>query len=779
MSLTINTNINSLVAQNNLNTNQASLATAMQRLSSGLRINSAKDDAAGLSIAERMTSQINGSNQAARNANDGISLAQTAEGAMSQISANLQRMRELAVQSANGTNSASDRAALDNEVQALSQEIDRVAQSASFNGVNLLDGSFTAQKFQVGANGTANDSITVNSIASARTTVLGGVGTTYAATTTGTATAAALMAGDLTLNGVQVGTSTLGNAPGQSTASAYSIANAINNVSYNSGVTALANPAIVTGSSATAYGVGTGAIAANTFSVNGLNVGAISGGGSAAGQGANVAAAINALSAQTGVTAAADAASGALTLTAIDGRDINIAINGSGTLTTSAASQSTFLTQTGLLIGNVGAQAYNAVGGTVVAAGALNGATVPAWSAAGGTIAANTITAAGVAVGAVSLTSAVYAGPTPVSAALISATPVLTVSAGMTAGSTYNFTASGTGVVAAGAFSIVATGNATTDAQAIKTQFNALGNTTTLTGAANALTATDATTTLTFGLTLNSVRSAAQVAAGVTSGQAAVAVDAATATANLAQLSVSSGTLGKQSSGGVAYNGQQLATAIQTALTTAGSASTVSANVTTGVITAVGAAGIQFGLGGTADSVATGATNLAAAVAATGIAGANLGTQAVGGGVANHGTVTLSSTNPSGIIWGGAAAASAGFATSGTKAATVVSSVSSIASLNVLTSANATAALTAIDGALTTINASRAALGAYQNRFTSVVASLQTTAQNLTASRSRIQDADFAAETATLSRAQILQQAGTAMVAQANSLPQSVLQLLK
>src|ERR1035437_9656032 len=280
MSLTINTNINSLVAQNNLNTNQASLATAMQRLSSGLRINSAKDDAAGLSISERMTAQINGSNQAARNANDGISLAQTAEGDLSQISNNLQRMRELAVQSANGTNSASDRAALDNEVQALSSEIDRVAQSSSFNGVHLLDGSFSSQKFQIGANGTANDSISVNAIASARTSVLGGVGTSFITTTTTGPTTGALAAGDLTLNGFQIGAATLGSSPGQSTASAFSIAGAINSVSSNTGVTAVANVNTVTGYSSTAYGVGTGAIAANTFSINGINVGAISGGGS-------------------------------------------------------------------------------------------------------------------------------------------------------------------------------------------------------------------------------------------------------------------------------------------------------------------------------------------------------------------------------------------------------------------------------------------------------------------------------------------------------------------
>src|SRR5450830_516471 len=169
----INTNISSLTAQRNLMSSQASLATSMQRLSSGLRINSAKDDAAGLAISERMTTQIRGSNQAARNANDGISLAQPAEGDLAQIGSNLQRMRELAVQSANATNSASDRLALDGEVQALSAEIDRTSQSSSFNGNKLLDGSFTAQKFQVGANNTANDSITVDQISSSRTSALG------------------------------------------------------------------------------------------------------------------------------------------------------------------------------------------------------------------------------------------------------------------------------------------------------------------------------------------------------------------------------------------------------------------------------------------------------------------------------------------------------------------------------------------------------------------------------------------------------------------------------
>ena len=165
MPQTINTNIASLNAQRSLNSSQNSLATSMQRLSSGLRVNSAKDDAAGLAIAERMNTQVRGLNVAARNANDGISLAQTAEGALGKVGDMLQRMRELAVQASNATNNQTDRDALNAEVQALKEELGRVASQTSFNGTKLLDGSFASQQFQVGAN--AGETITVASIANA------------------------------------------------------------------------------------------------------------------------------------------------------------------------------------------------------------------------------------------------------------------------------------------------------------------------------------------------------------------------------------------------------------------------------------------------------------------------------------------------------------------------------------------------------------------------------------------------------------------------------------
>jgi flagellin len=165
MGMTINTNVNTLTAQRNLAASQNTLATSMQRLSSGLRVNSAKDDAAGLAIAERMNATVRGLNVAARNANDGISLAQTAEGALGKIGDMLQRMRELAVQSSNATNSADDRKALQAEVSQLRDEINRVAKSTSFNGAKLLDGSFAAATFQVGAG--AGENITVAALTDA------------------------------------------------------------------------------------------------------------------------------------------------------------------------------------------------------------------------------------------------------------------------------------------------------------------------------------------------------------------------------------------------------------------------------------------------------------------------------------------------------------------------------------------------------------------------------------------------------------------------------------
>ena len=226
----INSNIASLTSQRALSHSQNALSTALQRLSTGLRINSAKDDAAGLAISERFSAQIRGLNQAARNANDGISLAQTAEGALAEVTNNLQRIRELAVQSRNATNSSSDRAAMQVEALALKNEIDRVSTQTSFNGVNLLDGSFANQVFQVGAN--SGQTISVTSIANSQSTALG----TYSrATVTGAAATAftAVTAGDLTINGTSVGAIA---ASASAVERAGAVRDAVNSVAATTGV---------------------------------------------------------------------------------------------------------------------------------------------------------------------------------------------------------------------------------------------------------------------------------------------------------------------------------------------------------------------------------------------------------------------------------------------------------------------------------------------------------------------------------------------------------------
>ena len=465
----INFNANSLTAQINQSRSQNDLSTAITRLSSGLRINSAKDDAAGLAISERFTAQINGLNQAARNANDGISLAQTAEGALGSIGTNLQRIRQLAVQSANATNSASDRAALQAETAQLVSEIDRVSSQTDFNGTKLLDGSFTTQQFQVGAN--AGQTIAVAGIASARTSALGqSQGFTLTGQSIGVASNT-LTASTVTVNGGAV-------SLGSIATDAKAISSAIN----SSGVAGLTATANSTSVAAAAQTVSTSTAGTVTLTINGLAI-AVNATTSAATNRANAVTALNAQSAVTGVVAT-DTGSG-VSLAAADGRNVTTAF------------------------------------------------------------------ALGTAVG---------------------------------------------------------------------------------------------TTMADFGM----------AAAGTTG-----------ATMN------------------VTY---------------------------------------QAGAGITGNVVFAGAFVNTTAIASTGTA---------------------------------------------------------ISAVDLSTVAGANAAMTAVDAALASVNSSRASLGAIQNRFTSTISTLQTTSLNESAARSRIQDADFAAETANLSRAQVLQQAGTAMIAQANQLPQQVLSLLR
>lgn len=357
MAQMINSNIMSLNAQNNLNKSGTSMSTTLQRLSSGLRINSAKDDAAGLAISERMTSQIRGLNQASRNANDGISLAQTAEGALGTITNNLQRIRELSVQSVNATNSSSDRQALQEEVDALVAEIDRVAVQTSFNSVNLLDGTFSNQSFQVGA--FSGETIDVASIDSART---GDLGQNLGSSATGTAVTGALAAGDLLINGFDVGVAD---------ADAKDIAQAINNISNQTNVTAEAQALTVAGSAMTPAAL-TGTITIN--SIDTASITTTTDGGVSRGL---VVDAINAISAATGVTAVDTGADGTgVELLSADGRSVTVAYTTLTAAATGVAAAGT--TNSTIELTGTGADGINLTGAAEADAGFTDNQTVNA-----------------------------------------------------------------------------------------------------------------------------------------------------------------------------------------------------------------------------------------------------------------------------------------------------------------------------------------------------------------------------------------------------------------
>ena len=399
----INTNISSMQAQSSVRTSGLNLSTAMERLSSGIRINSAKDDAAGLAISTRMTASIRGISAAIRNANDGISLTQTAEGSLNQISDNLQRIRELAVQSANTGNNASDRAAMNNEATQLIAEIDRVASNTTYNGISLLDGSFQAQNLQVGAGNGTNDRIAI-SIGSAKSSALGvGSSSSYSTVKAGAVipagSTAGLLANTLSINGINVGaTVTDGVSATEPTISGLAVATAINAVSGSSGVTATVAATTLAGAAASGFGT---AIVSGDVVINGVNIGALGVAGDASQRGSQMAGAINAVSAQTGVTATFGT-DGAVALSAADGRNITISkgtgstaiaattglgnVQTSATLTTRSAVSLSSSGSAGIVIGGVAA--------TVLAATGLAVSTTTATATAGAGVSSLTLTTA-------------------------------------------------------------------------------------------------------------------------------------------------------------------------------------------------------------------------------------------------------------------------------------------------------------------------------------------------------------------------------------------------
>jgi flagellin len=575
MASTIQTNVASLNAQRNLNASQNTLATSLQRLSTGLRINSAKDDAAGLGISERMSSQIKGLNQAQRNANDGISLAQTAEGALQTSSDILQRIRELTVQSMNGSNTAADRSALNTEVQQLSQELQRVATTTQFNGKNLLDGTFGVASFQVGAN--ANQTITATS-GNFQTTNYGNyrVGALVASTENGM--------GDLVKGSIASDPAAANRSQLTRISTTGSTVGAAGSLTINT----------AGGSSTVRYGAGTSA--------------------------AGMAAAINA--ADTGVTASAT---------------------------------------TSFVLGGVSG-ALSPVASTNVAGRFAQGQTYTFHLATDTTDTTN--------------------ATKPASYTTVSFTVGGSKDA---AGADQDVLSADQLSAAAQAFNDVA-GKTGFTARVVKTESDGTN------GGSFALQLTNET-----GIDL-------RIAAG--NGDATV---------NFENIGVLDGNT-------VDTAGEATATTVvsQIANNTAGWANTEGDWIT--------------------------------------------------------GQLTLDSNRGFSVVSNGTAT---DFFTNGQNTAIVSAGLQQVAKMDVSTADAASRTLGIVDSALASVNDQRARYGALQNRFQTTITNLQTTSENLSASRSRIQDTDFAAETANMTKAQILQQAGTAMLAQANSLPQSVLSLLK
>jgi flagellin len=682
----INTNLASLNAQRNLSSSSMSLTTALQRLSSGLRINSAKDDAAGMAISNRMQAQIGGLNQATRNANDAISLAQTAEGALSGMGDNLQRLRTLAVQAANATNSDTDRASLQTEVASLVAEIGRVAETTEFNGIKLLNGTFANQAFQVGAN--ANQTISI-SMDSALTTKLG---STLTSSITASNNGTAMSGGDISLNGVSVGASIAASDTASTTgqsASAIAKAAAFNAVSAQTGVTATVNATTAAGAAQT-MAAGSGQVVINGVTTGTIVLGAQDG----TTDRAAVVTAINQKSGQTGVVAVDTGLSATgIKLTAADGRNISVTLlSASGSVFTSAS--------TGL----VGYAAAQVTYGTFTLSSS-KAVTVSGTSA--------NLLNAGVTAGTYATQTAYAATTTGSSTAFAAADFKLN---GVIVGATI------------ASYDNASTGGATASAIAKAAAINAVQSQTGVTATANANTVTGAAMTnaaLTGTITINGVTTAS-ITTSATDGTAS-------RNAVISAINLISGQTGVTAvDGGTSANG----------------------------ISLVAADGRNISV-----------TQTTLTSAATGVSGSV--------GAVQYGTFTLTSSKTFTVDSGttGASMSSIGMLSVGTYGAG--KSGQALSTIDVSTATGANNAITAIDNAISTLNTSRANLGAIQNRFTSTISTLQSTSENLTSAKSRIVDADFASETANLTRAQILQQAGTAMLAQANALPNGVLALLR
>ncbi|CAK0770001.1 flagellin [Gammaproteobacteria bacterium] len=694
MSSVINTNMASLYSQRNLGKSQNVLETSLQRLSSGLRINNAKDDAAGQSIAERMTSQVRGLDQAVRNANDGVSLAQTAEGGLNDVATSLQRLRELAVQSANASNTDLDRDAIQEEGDQLIAEIDRIGVQTDFNGIKLLDGSFKEQKFQVGANANQTIAVTMKSV---RTADLGVVKeasvssrqATLASTAAGVVSAYTMDKGDLIINGVQI-SSALGTDDHASSRakdlSSISKAAAVNRVSDQTGVRAFVNENKALGADMTPAGAVFTGNASSTITLNGVTINLSgTGGGTAAAARQSVISVLNSYSGRTGVIAEDGGDEGGVTLKATDGRNIVVSFQ-SGTATSAGTGL-----RSGLHLGS-----FSLTSDKEIVLDEAEGKRIKDVGLFQGSYA----TQKAIVNTKVDLSTSFNAGDFKINGSVIGGT----LSSYDTASSAGN------------------TRSAISKSKAInelssQTGVKAVVNKNIVDGAAML------SASLVGTISINGVQTASISTTNLSALQARAAVTDAinkiSDRTGVTAIDTGTATYGVKL---VAVDGRNIKAS---AATLTAAATGVNINATTHY----GSFKLESGSAFTIEAGFNGDT---------GLDRLRVGTGTYGQGRSGETLDRLDLTSATG----------------------------------------ATKALKSLDNAISTINTQRGTLGALQNRFSSTISSLQTQSENVISARSRIQDADFAKESASMTRGQILQQAGVAMLSQANQLPQQVLQLL-
>jgi flagellin len=721
----INTNISALTAQNAQRSANNMMGLAMQRLSTGQRINSAKDDAAGLAISQKMTADVRGLAVAMRNAGDGISMAQTAESAMGEVTNMLQRMRELAVQSANGTLTGIDRQAVQAEVRQLIGEVDNIGVRTNFNGRRLLDGSAQNVRLQTGSR--AGETVAF-SLPSTRARDLG-LGSSPALSASGAfeATAAnlganqALQAGDLVINGVTIGSSLSSDdslSSGNKAASAVAKAAAINRATAQTGVRAVVGQTVMTGSAMTA------AALTGTVTINGVTTASVATTTDAAESRRLVRDAINAISGQTGVRAVDTGdTNGGIRLEADDGRNIEVAVT---TLTAAA---------TGLKVGaQSGSFSLESTNGQPIEISSANSASAR-------------ISRAGLAAG--TFERGVSTVSTDARAVAVDASGIRNLNNG-------DLTINGVAIRAAAAAddnvssTVAASSSKSASAISIAAAINASSAQTGVSAVANDVTLTANTTATTLTGT----------GASVTINGVAITIEglATTDTAQARREKVAAAINN--------FGGMTGVTASDNGLGGLDLTAADGRNLSVAIV-AGGATAAELGLGGTSVKGSGSAYTIAATAATAETA---------------YGTVRLESAKAIDVRAGSQAfAAASNFTALGFEENSYGASAGGlrISDIDVSSADGATAALDAIDTALNSVNLDRANIGAVQNRLEAAVNNLSSNSTNLQASRSRIQDTDFATESTNLAKNQVLSQAAQAMLARANQSAQQVTQLLQ